>query len=403
MDLSRHRPINRLLVLAVSLASSMTASHADEPDHLAAWRSGVEIQSVAPHTDRHVIHSYFNTCPESPDGKYVVYYTSGTVEGESGDIRVLERSSGKETIAATNVTVEDAHRAACQQWSNGGKTVVYHEVRDGRWYVIAFDLATKKKKVLAEDRQVAFGSPTSPWTPIYGCHWKPGQHRDLELVNVETGEIRTVVKIEDVVREYGDWIQKRFGTTDVSIFFPIMSADDKKVFFKLSRPGDKDNFRSSEASDRAGKIVYHLEERRFIRLIEEWGHPSWSPDGAAIFEKGNFSIDVETGETRRFAPSCITDHPSIAPNGHLFVTDADVTKRNYGKPGDWAVAVGSMTQDDFVLIDVFGNTQGAKSWRRNHPHPVFSNDGRRVYYNVNEGPWTTLRVAACASDSRADP
>ncbi|HSG69365.1 MAG TPA: hypothetical protein VLA12_03075, partial [Planctomycetaceae bacterium] len=286
-----------------------------------------------------------------------------------------------------------AHRAACQQWSNNGQTVVYHEFRDDRWFVMAADPATRETKVLAEDRQVCFGSPTSPWVPIYGCHWNPGQYRDLQLVHVETGEIKTIVTVKEVVAEYGDWIQQKFGTTDISIFFPIVSPDDKRVFFKLSHPSGGDDFRSKRASTREGCVVYDLEQSRFVRLFEKWGHPSWSPDGEAIFNIGNVSTDVITGKSQRFAPSCISNHPTLSPDGRTFVTDADVTKRNYGNPGDWAIAVGSTAKDDFVLLHVFGNTKGATSWRHNHPHPAFNPDGRRVYYNINESNWTTLMVA----------
>ena len=391
------RNVKNYLLFGIIVVLQFSALRGDEADPLAHWRSGIQVKPVASHRDRHVIHSYFNTCPESPDGKYVVYFTSQTADGESGDVRILQRSTGKETVVAANVTAEDAHRAACQQWSNGGKTVVYHDCRDRRWYVIAVDLATGKTRILAEDRQAAFGSPTSPWVPIYGCHWNPGQHHDLELVNVVTGEIRTVVKLADVVKTYGEWIEREFGTTDVSIFFPIISPDNNRVFFKMARPGGGTDFRSKKASYRAGKIVYDLEQQRFVRLFEKWGHPSWSPDSQRIFEKGNFVIDVTTGKSRRCAPSCFSNHPTIAPHGRLFVTDADVTKREYGNPGDWAIAVGSMISDEFVVLDVFGNTQGARSWRRSHPHPVFSTDGQRIYYNVNEGPWTTLLVAASES------
>jgi hypothetical protein len=381
------------LTLAL-LAATLLARAEDDP--LAPWRNGVQVHRVAPAYERHSIHSYFNTCPESPDGKYVLYYTSATPDGETGDIRILERSTGKETTIATDIQCEDAHRAACQQWSNGGKTVVYHHHRDGRWQVVAVDIESGKSKVLAQDRQVAFGSPTGQWAPTYGCHWNPGPHRNLELVNVVTGEVRTAVKVEDLVKEYGDWIQKKFNSTDVTIFFPVMSHDEKKVFFKIAHPRGGNDFRSMAASDRDGKAVYDLEAGRFIRLIEKWGHPSWTPDDKAIFEYGNYATDVVTGKTQRYAPSCISNHPSVSLDGRLFVTDADVTQRYYRNPGDWAVAVGSMAKDDWVILEIFDNTKGAKTWRHNHPHPTLSADGQRVYFNVNSGPWTELRVAECA-------
>jgi hypothetical protein len=391
------RAVKCYAIIGIILVLQFSALRAEDIDHLAPWRSEVRVEPVVSHTDRHVIHSYFNTCPESPNGKYVVYFTSEATDGESGDIRVLDRGTGKERILAANIIAEDAHRVACQQWSNGGKTVVYHNCRDRRWHVMAVDLATNKTRILAKDRQIAFGSPTSPWMPIYGCHWNPGKHRDLELVNVVTGEIKTAVTLVDVLSTYGEWVKEEFGTTDVSIFFPVMSQNGQRVFFKMARPSGGIDFRRGNASHREGKIVYDLEEQRFIRMFETWGHPSWSPDGHQIFEKGNVAIDVNTGKSRRFASSCFSNHPSIAPHGRLFVTDANVTKRKLGNPGDWAIAVGSTTRDDFVVLDIFGNTGGAKSWRPSHPHPVFSADGRRIYYNVNESPWTTLMVATAGS------
>lgn len=387
-----NRPSKRCLagLIAVIL---LGASAALANDSFSSWRSGVQVRPVAPDAQRHSIHSYFNTCPESPDGKYVLYYTSVTPDGETGDIRILNRSSGKETIIATDVMTEDAHRAACQQWSDGGKWVVYHNCRDGRWRVMAVDVASLETKVLAEDRQVGFGSSQDSWVPVYGCHWNPGPHKDLELIHVETGEIRKPVTARQVVHRYGDWIQRQFGTSDISIFFPVVSPDGQKVFFKLARPSGGSDFRSKQASYREGKVVIDLAEGRFIRLIEQWGHPSWSPDSTAIFEKGKFLVDVDTGQSQRFAPSSPSNHPSLSPDGRVFVTDADVSKRDFGKPGDWAIVVGDTQADRFAIIDQFNNTGGAKSWRRSHPHPVFSADGQRIYYNVSQGDWTRLFVA----------
>lgn len=356
------------------------------------WRNA-KISAVSPITDRHVIHTYFNACPESPDGKYVLYYTSGIASGELGDLRIQERATGKITILAENIATEDAHRVACQQWANNGKTVVYHEVVDNRWRVMAVDVPSGKPRILAQDRQIGYGSPISPDVPIYGCHWNPGPHKDLELVNCVSGEIRTAMKIADAVNEYKDWVQQKFGTTDISVFFPVMSPDAKKVFFKPSRPGGGDSFRGMSVSFRDGKMIYDLENKKFIRQVNQWGHPAWTPDSRAIFEKGNYTMDVFTGQTKRYCPSSISDHVNIAAGEKWFVTDADVTKRPWGKSGNFAVAVGSMTKDDWVVLTMFDNTKGARTWRKNHPHPTFNADGKRLYFNVNDGPWTRLMVA----------
>ncbi|WP_294381209.1 hypothetical protein [Prosthecobacter sp.] len=373
----------------ILFAAIAAVAHAD----VEAWKHA-EKHAVAPDQSRHSIHAYFNTCPESPDGKFVLYYTSTTPEGEKGDLRILERATGKETIVAENIVAEDAHRAACQQWAGNGKFVVYHNLQDGHWSVRAVDIETKKERVLAMDRQLGFGSSKGKCVPVYGCHWNPGPHRDLELIDVATGEITTPVTAAQTVAEYGDWIEKKLGSRDLTIFFPVVSPDESKVFFKPCIPGGGSSYRGMSVSKRDGKIVYDLANKKFIRLIESWGHPSWSPDSCGIFEKSNVLQDMATGKLMpRYAPSCFSDHPNLSPEGSVFVTDANVTKRPFGREGYWAIGIGSTTKDEFVVVDLFDNAHGAKTWRKNHPHPAFSSDGKRVYYNVNNGPWTRLMVA----------
>jgi Tol biopolymer transport system component len=384
----------RSIIVACPLSLAFwVAGFAAADDPFAGWSDGVEVRAVDSDESRHSIHAYFNASPESADGRRIVFFTSTTREGESGEIRMLDRIAGTETVVAEGVVAEDAHRAACQQWLNDGKTIAYHELRDGHWRVLAYDVETKATKVLAQDRQLGFGAASLPWAPIYGCHWNPGPSRDLELVHVETGKVRTPVSAARVVAEYGDWTQATFGTTDLSIFFPVVSPDGSKVFFKMSRPSGGEDFRSSKASYREGKVVFDLERGEFVRLIEQWGHPSWSPDSRGIFEKGNILFDLESGESRRFAPSSPSNHPSLSPDGKVFVTDADVSRRPFGSPGQWAVIVGDVASDRFVVIHQFDNTGGARSWRPSHPHPVFSADGRRIYYNVSDGERTRLFMA----------
>lgn len=366
---------------------------ADYADGLAGWQ-GATKHPVAPDAARHSIHAYFNACPESPDGRHVLYYSSDAADGESGELRVLERATGREQVIARDLKVEDAHRAACQQWSVDGKFVLYHNLRDGRWSVHAVELDTGQDRVLVWDRQLGFGSARGRLAPVYGCHWNPGPHRDLELIDVVSGRLTVAVTAAEAVGRYGDWIERKLGSRDLTVFFPVMSPDETKVFFKPCVPGGGQSFRGMSVSKREGKMVYDLVRKEFLGVIDQWGHPSWSPDSAAIFEKGNYlQAPAATKPLPRFAPSCFSDHPVMSPDGQAFVTDADVSKRPFGRPGAWAIGVGSTRRDEYVVVDVFDNTQGARSWRRNHPHPVFSADGLRIYYNVNDGPWTRLMVA----------
>ncbi len=392
-------------LMALMLGSSALVATAADGVPYENWTSGVKKHDVVSLPGRHVMHAYYALDTESPDGRYVLYYTSGTKSGEEGDLRILERKTGKETIIAEHIQTEDAHRAACQQWANGGKTIVYHDCRGGKWVVVAVDLATLKQKVLAEDRQLGFGATASIYAPLYGCHWNPGPHRDLEFVNVETGEIKTILTADAIVGKYAEWTQKRFGGARLSVCFPWISPDGKKVFCKVGKPGWGNSYRGMHVSDRDGKVIYDIEKREFTRLSMNWGHPSWTPDSTAIFEKGNFAMNVTTGKTVLFGRSP-TDHPTLAPDGKVFASDGKESK----KEKEWVVIVGKAvpaksSQDSaaYTIIDKFDNNQGAASWRRNHPHPVFSADGKRLYYNVNDGPWTRLVVAEAGDGTSHQP
>ncbi|MEW6306167.1 MAG: hypothetical protein AB1705_22090 [Verrucomicrobiota bacterium] len=382
-----------LLTFVALLLFALPARPDDDP--LRRWRHDVQIRPVSP-GERHSIHSYFNTCPESPDGKWVLFYTSATPDAQRGEVRIRERATGEEKVLARNVSTEDAHRAACQQWVSNGHRVVFHDERDGEWLVAVVDVATGNERVLARDRLVSWSQPNADVVPLYGKHWNPGPHRDLELLNVATGEIRTVLTADALKAAYPQWIAKRFGDKPVSIFFPVLSPDLKRVFFKVASAGNG-NPRSGGASVREGLVCYSLEEKRFLFMNEKWGHPAWHPDGRTIVELSFTLYDSNTGKMQRTPglPSYGSGHPSASPDGKLLVTDVTMDKLG-GSATHWGVAVADARGTNHVVIHEADNSRGARSWRRSHPHPIFSADGRRIYFNVSSSQWTQLYVAECA-------
>ncbi len=383
-----------ILSLMLILCVAVTRMPAEEKvDPLAAWRSGVRIQPVSPDAVGHTIHAYFNTCPESPDGGRVLFFSSSTRDAHHGELRIRDRATGVEKVLAKDIHVEDAHRVACQQWVSNGRRVVFHGERDVEWFVAAVDVGSATERVLAKGRLSGWGQPNADVVPLYGLHWNPGSHRDLELLNVETGEIRTAVTNEAVKAAYPDWIAKAYGDKPTSIFFPVLSPDLTRVFFKMATPSGGDA-RSTAASQRQGLVCYNLADQRFLFLRERWGHPAWHPDKKSIVEMAYTLIDSDTGKERRIPdlPIFRGDHPSASPDGKLIVTDTTMDRLG-GDTNDWGVIVADARGAHHVLIHQFQNSRGASSWRRSHPHPVFSPDGRRIYFNVSSGPWTQLFVA----------
>jgi hypothetical protein len=392
------------------------ADTADDP--LAPWRSGVKISAVAPKDGRHTMHSYFNTCPESPDGTRVLFYSSTAKDGHHGEVVVRNRKTGEERVLATNINAEDAHRVACQQWVSGGKRVVFHGERDGEWNTWCVDLDTMKERVLAHSQLAGWGQPNADVVPLYSPHWNPGEHRDLDLINVVTGERQTPVTVDALKHAYPEWFAKAFGEQKPSIFFPILSPDLKRVFFKMALKTGEDP-RSKSASAREGLICYSLAEKKFLYMNPKWGHPSWQPDSQhitemhyTVFDSNDGSVAMNPGMPTKAARAKAAaegkpapefslrdvsgDHPSVSPDGRLVVTDTIMTSFG-GARNEWGVVLADTRGTGQIVLHHFDNSHGAKSWRVSHPHPVFSPDGRRIYYNVSDGEFTRLHVAECAA------
>ncbi|HEX8914557.1 MAG TPA: hypothetical protein VF796_19565 [Humisphaera sp.] len=416
----RLAPRPSLLAAAVSLLFAAAAPAADGPDllrpatkpaatrpatsrpavppspRLAPWRHGVKLAPVAPAgADEHSIHAYYVTTPESPDGKHVLYYASTAADGQAGEVRVVERSTGRTTVLAAGIKTEDAHRAACQQWVSGGRRVAFHNaLPSGEWVVECVDVTTGERRVLARNRQLGFGSPAGDVVPLYGPHWDANALRDLELLNVATGEVtKTPVTAAAVRAAYPEQVSAKFGDRPISVFFPCLSPDGTRVFFKLATPAGGDA-RSKQASDRECLLAYDLAASRFLLMQAKWGHPAWHPNSRDVLNVGGVLTHTDTGKTERLpnTPSLPGSHPSFGPAGTLFASDAVATP--WDKPTTWWVAgVGDPVTGDFAVVHAAENGRGAKSWRPSHPHPVFSPDGRRLYFNVSADGRTRLWVA----------
>jgi Tol biopolymer transport system component len=121
-------------------------------------------------------------------------------------------------------------------------------------------------------------------------------------------------------------------------------------------------------------------------------------DSRHITQMGNILIDSTTGQSQIIPdlPSFVSAHPSSSPDGSLLVTDCRMHTFG-GSEKDWGIVVGDARHGGHVILHSFDNTGGAKSWRPSHPHPVFSPDGRRIYFNKSDGRWTRLFVAEALS------
>jgi hypothetical protein len=391
-------PARTLCVVNVSSVEKMKTSSV-QPDVLAPWRGAVA-RPVLSNVAGHTLHSYFGISPESPDEKSVLLFRSSREDGQLGDIVMVDRATGQTTTLAEAVETEDGHRQANQQWTCGGRYVAYMSLRDGQWDVIRVDTQNLSRKTLATGRQLGWGQPNLDVIPLYGTHWNPGEHRDFELLNVRTGEIRTIVTVEQVVAEHRQYLEKTFGGTNVSLFFPQMSPDGKRAFFKMSSPRDG-QMRSENASLRDGMFVYDLAAGRLLGKNDFWGHPAWFSDSRHV-QSCQFVTDTDTMQVRTLPNIPMPFggvHASPSPDGSLVVTD--ISKKDYLSPrNNWTIWMIDPTDGRHETMHVAPVTgDGTTSWRPTHPHPSFNACGNRVYFNVIGRLCSTLHVVERNDDA----
>jgi Tol biopolymer transport system component len=386
-------PSALVVVLMIGLFAAGWA-RADDP--LTPWRNGVKIRPVCQEDEAHTIHTYFNVSPESPDGRFVLFFRSVDADAHVGDICLLERATGKRTVVARNIEVTDAHTVAGQQWVAGGRTVVYKKEVDGHWLVMAVDADGSNERVLATDLLAGLGQPHGTLVPVSGTAWKLGEHRDLEMLDVLTGKIQTVLTNDAMRAAYSGWIQRKFGDRPTCIIAGILSPDLNRVIFKVGTPASG-NVKSMDSSDRDGLCIYDITQKKCLPMQEYWGHPSWYKDSKTIVQMHDWLIDSDTGKAAKIPnlPDYYSTHPTSSPDGTLQLKDMAVPEpgvdaKNWNLRG---IDLCDIRGGSELIIDKFDNSHGAKSWRVSHPHPAFSADGRRIYYNVSSGPWTRLFVA----------
>ena len=292
-----------VVLLLISIAFLCSEGH--------AARSATKVRPVLEgDAEFHSIHAYNLTCPESPDEKWLLFFRSTSEDAHLGDVCIVSRASGEVRVLANDVEVQDAHRVACQQWARGGRTVVYQDLRDGHSVVVAVDVVTLETRVLGRERQIAFGSADADSVALYGEHWAPARFGDISLVDVATGKTEPLISADSVrpayaMTGYAAYLDKRFRRRKTTLFFPNLSPNQQRVFFKLSSPngaGYRERAGSGGGSDRAGIFVYDLTARKYLFLHSKWGHPAWHPDSTHIvnmWSDGAVLLNIETGAVEK--------------------------------------------------------------------------------------------------------
>lgn len=337
------------------------------------------------------IHTYFDVIPESPDGEWICYFQFDGKPLNHGTIYIC-RLDGSEhkAIAQCHGT---PHGAAQQGWLDNEH--IYFSV-DGNVHIAHISGEIIKTFPGAIDT-IHQGSRIgiAPSKNLTRC----GLETDSEAcyrVDIDSG---TLSKILDRQTAWG-LVQAHLDTKElieenVSFKHTKLSPNGKEWFVVFTT----EEKMKGQPHTRVKSIIATNIDGSNPRYLGEFGHhPIWKPDGSAIFafEHGSNTLlqwDPAGGPACELCTMSVAGHPSMHPRLPYVVTDVHRTDsqaiylQNISTGTEQCIYEGSYPHVDW-------QTEQHPRHRICHAHPVWSADGRRLYFNHIAGDMPQLHVVA---------
>ncbi len=157
--------------------------------------------------DEAAVHSYFDICPESPDGRHVVYTSLVGPEVTHTGYKPLFRAQlvvtdpeGRQHRTIVDDVLAGTHEGAMQQWVDS-RTVAFGACHEGQPVTILVDIETGRRRRLPGALRMV--SPDGRTVVGPNNHERPAdmpQGEDgVTLVDLETGRSRMAFTRDDVL------------------------------------------------------------------------------------------------------------------------------------------------------------------------------------------------------------
>lgn len=332
------------------------------------------------------VHAYYDLCPESPDGARVVYlalseWPYGCAREQiriPGEVKAASRD-GKDHQTIGAVSEINAHVGVWQQWV-GDEDVAYWTPGEMGAQTVVFSLRS------GDRRQVPGGlrmfSPanrtglTSSRTTSAGLVGFRGNKEAVYLMDLDRAEIRPLFTRAEAIAVHP--LRERFSDVSRLYFKHTKWAPDGTKFlvgFMGREPGATSNMCTS-------LFLANADGSR-LRYFSEYGHhPFWAPDSSYVYycdhaEDGGWNLAARPvdGPDARILRKNLSGHPCMSPDGTRVVTNTGSPEHKKGEESITLYDLSTGKQEILVTMKKPENTRASQS------HPVWSRDGRRIYFN----------------------
>lgn len=335
------------------------------------------------------VHTYFDVRPDSPDGKHIVHFAyTGPIDAGRGDGKLcITRADGRNPQLLTDPIHAHTQNGIFQQWLSPHE-IAYRRLQDNKPETATIDIRTGKKRYFP-DMAIRMASPDGTKAL---CHIGP----DTPGTSQRAKSMRAVFLL-DFIAETG---RKLFCIEDAWALHPLRNQchpQENRLYFKHTKwAADGSTFmvvftneRAEPGEDKVKSIFLADADGGNLRYLTEFTtHPFWhinstdvcalmtSPDGLILT-----AYPIDGGEPRELSEPFRGCHVDMHPSGHYLIADSFAAP--WAGKGEGAIFLYDLRTHKQSLVARFplpDNTNATGC----HPHPVFSRDGKKVFFNATE-------------------